>query len=105
MKKLEDQDIRLYCMICTTEIDLKRARHGSISTCSRKCAVELRRRRLAMREAVRCRLCNAPVTVEERKAFNAWRREKGEVILGRPRKPKTDPPPAQMVMANDLTIH
>lgn len=64
--------------------------------------MELRKRRRALHDAVRCRYCNMPVTPEERKEYTAWRKARGELKRGR--RPKK-PPENQMVMANELTIH
>ena len=59
--------------------------------------------RAKLRDRVRCRLCGAPVTSEERKQFRQWREASGTLRKkGRPHKPKES---QQMTIPNELMIH
>ena len=80
--------IQFHCVVCKGPIPDKRMMNQAV-TCGSDCARKLRVMRQKLRDRVRCRLCGAPVTQEERKQFRQWREAAGTLRQrGRPPKPK-----------------
>jgi hypothetical protein len=70
-KTYEDQ--KFHCIVCTKEIDDDRALRNNI-TCSEACLTLRKSMQRAKRDAVECRYCKKPSTMEQRAAFTRFRR-------------------------------
>ena len=66
-------DVKMHCIVCTKDIDDERARRNHI-TCSDECLAKRRSIQRAKRDAVECRYCKKPSTLEQRAAFARFRR-------------------------------
>jgi hypothetical protein len=66
-------DVKMHCIVCTKDIDDDRTRRNHI-TCSDECRATRRSIQRAKRDAVECRYCKKPSTMEQRAAFTRFRR-------------------------------
>jgi peptide subunit release factor 1 (eRF1) len=82
--------MEVFCVMCGTPLSAERKKKRSI-TCGEACA---KRRKNALRERKemkRCKYCGQPSTVEERRDFARWRRERNQTNLGTAPQVKNDP--------------
>ena len=66
---------KVWCVMCGTDVPPERKAKRSV-TCSENCS---KKRKLYLRqrkEMSKCKYCHAPSTLEERKEFLQWRRER-----------------------------
>ena len=73
----------MFCLVDGAPIAPERIVRRSV-TCSAECAKKLAAMRRAMIDARVCRQCHAPSTPEERRDFQRWRRDRGQLKRGRP---------------------
>jgi hypothetical protein len=74
-------------VVCKSQLPDERIAKQGV-TCSKQCSQKLRSIRRRKHDAKKCRYCNQPSTLDERKQFNKWRK----TLPDRPkrgRKPKS----------------
>jgi predicted nucleic acid-binding Zn ribbon protein len=83
----------IYCVICKKPVPEDRVMLKAV-TCSTAHTTQLANLRRRKRDTKKCRYCQQPSTLEERKLFKLWRDSIRVETRGRKKKPKDPAPPA-----------
>jgi hypothetical protein len=82
----------IFCVICKKPVPEERVMLKAV-TCSTAHTTQLANLRRRKRDAKKCRYCQQPSTLEERKEFKLWRDSNRVETRGRKKKAKTPAPP------------